>query len=148
MSLTPPPKDALAGTSVVARADALMQRRRAQVELDDLPVLTDAVPMLDDDDFPVLTAVAAETNTPAPTQASPPTPSVLPSVSIGTQAFEELAQELTKTITARLNAELPHLVHIALQETLVNIEKELRSGIGEATDAALRDFLKDQKRRK
>lgn len=149
MSPAGPPKDALAGHSVVARADALMQRRRAQQgELDDLPVLTEAVPSLDDDDFPVLTAIEPEvrpaTTPPAPLPSEPKPVAHPPA--LDPQAFEKLAQELTKTITARLNAEIPHLVHIALQETLVSIEKELRTGISEATDTALRDFLKAKSR--
>ena len=37
---------------ILARADALMQRRRQNAELDDVPVLTDAIDM--DDDVPVL----------------------------------------------------------------------------------------------
>lgn len=144
--MTPPtPKDALAGPSVVARADALMQRRRAQQQTagsDDVPVLTEAVSLPEDDDFPVLTAIDAE-----PLPAAPAVPA--PPAGISPETFDKLAQELTRTITARLNAELPHLVHIALQETLTHIEEELKSGIGAATDAALRDFLKEQgKRRK
>lgn len=148
MSPAGPPKDALAGHSVVARADALMQRRRAQNgELDDLPVLTEAVPTLDEDDFPVLTAIEPEPEVnPEPAQPAVPKPAP-PAAAMDPQAFEKLAQELTKTITARLNAEIPHLVHIALQETLVSIEKELRTGISEATETALRDFLKAQAHR-
>ncbi|HRE16908.1 MAG TPA: hypothetical protein PLW86_07540 [Rhodocyclaceae bacterium] len=142
--MTPPtpPKDALAGTSVVARADALMQRRRAQQasEPDDVPILTEAVTLPELEDFPVLTAIDSDQTPPA----APPAPSQpLPDQPVP----DQLAQELTRTITARLNAELPHLVHIALQETLAHVEQELRNGIREATEAALRDFLNEQSRR-
>lgn len=142
--MTPPtPKDALAGPSVVARADALMQRRRAQQQTagtDDVPVLTEALSLPEDDDFPVLTAIDAEPLAVAP--ALPATPA-----GISPEALDKLAQELTRTITTRLNAELPHLVHIALQETLAHIEEELKGGIGAATEAALRDFLKEEGKR-
>ena len=138
--MTTPPKDALSGPSVVARADALMQRRRAQQngEADDVPLLTEALALPEEEDFPVLTAVELET---PPTVAAPATP-------LNPETFDQLAQALTRTITARLNAELPHLVHIALQETLARVEEELKNGIGDATEAALRDFLKDRARRR
>jgi len=141
--MTPPtpPKDALAGPSVVARADALMQRRRAQQapEVDDVPVLTEALALPEEDDIPVLTAVEAA--------APPPAPAAPAAAILDAEALDKLAQELTRTITARLNAELPHLVHIALQETLAHVEQELKNGIDEATKAALRDFLTAQAKR-
>jgi len=138
--MTTPPKDALAGPSVVARADALMQRRRAQQngEMDDVPLLTEALALPEDDDFPVLTAVESET----------PPAAAAPATALNPETFDQLAHALTRTITARLNAELPHLVHIALQETLGRVEEELKNGIGDATEAALRDFLKEQARRR
>lgn len=138
--MTPPipPKDALAGPSVVARADALMQRRRAQQtgEAEEVPLLTEALLLPEDEDFPILNAIDPVAAPPAlvPTRPTP-------------EAVDQLARELARTITARLNAELPHLVHIALQETLGRVEAELKNGISDATEAALRDFLKEQERR-
>ena len=61
------PIDALANNPVVARANALMQRRRPQN--DDVPVLTEALPD-SESDLPVLTIVATDE-----AGSAPPAPS-------------------------------------------------------------------------
>lgn len=157
------PADALAGESVVARADALMRRRTGE----DVPVLTEAVTP-GEDDFPMLTHVAeqlaehvAEQVTAqlaeqmaVPVAETPPSPApeaipvsrpapVPPPATPDQKAIEKLSIELTKAIAVRMHAELPHLVHVALQETLTRIEKDMRSSIKDASEKALRQFLKD-----
>lgn len=114
----PPPP-----SSILARADALMQRRRGAGEAEDLPVLTDVVPP--DDDLPRQppTAVA-----PAPDSA----------------AVAALADELATRVRARLAAELPSLVEAALQSALAGLTEHLQEGIGETTAGALRDFLAER----
>ncbi|MDR0775569.1 MAG: hypothetical protein LBE81_02900 [Azonexus sp.] len=66
---------------ILARADALMQRRRTNADADDVPVLTDAIDLSKpetDDDIPVLRDIeAGERRRPANKAAaptSPPTP--------------------------------------------------------------------------
>lgn len=124
-------------SSVVARADALMQRRRqgfspAQ-EGGDLPVLTETVDP--DDDLPVLLAV----ETVAPTaliEPEPPTPD--PAV------LEILAHELARRMGERLADEIPGLVATALQSALTGVTEELRQGLAASTEAAIRDFLAER----
>ncbi len=117
---------------ILARADALMQRRRQSPgESDDIPLLTDAI-ALPDDDIPVLTDFATPSEAPlpeplpltetpdsldAPTAtlselpASPPSSpmSVLP---------EQLLTELARRVELRLTAELPRLIESTLRDLL------------------------------
>jgi len=134
MSVPERPIDALAGNAVLARANALMQRRRPQNE--DVPVLTEAVP---DSDLPVLTAVVTEEEAAAPI-ASAPLPRLDPAV------FDRMAQELTRRVHDRLAAELPSLVEAALNSILTDLTRELESGLTETTEAAIRDFLDEHKK--
>lgn len=178
------PKDTGPG-SVVARADALMQRRRQNAarsgEIEEVPVLTDVVDP--DDDLPVLTVmeeisieapaeVPAEIPAQAPDEAPPEAPAEIPAaapddvpaealVTAPTTAPAEasaeeappptldhdlmavLAHELTRRVHQRLAAELPSLVEAALQSTLADLTRELRSGIEETAEGAIRDFLND-----
>ncbi|MCL2636074.1 MAG: hypothetical protein FWD50_05535 [Betaproteobacteria bacterium] len=68
---------------ILARADALMQRRRSNADADDLPVLTDAVDLSKpetDDDIPILRDIEASEprapNNTAAASALPPEPPV------------------------------------------------------------------------
>jgi hypothetical protein len=128
--------------SVVARADALMQRRRqasgqAPAEAEEVPVLTEVVDP--DEDLPVLTEEAEELVMDEP--AAPAQPLLDPAV------LDLLAQELTHRLRQRLAAELPSLVEAALQSTLAELTRELKEGITETTEAAIRDFLADERER-
>lgn len=133
------PKDT-GSSSVVARADALMQRRRQSSaprspESEELPVLTEVIDP--DEDLPVLTEeeefIADETPAAEP-------PALDPAV------LDILAHELTRRVHERLAAELPSLVEAALQSTLAELTRELRVGIEETTEAAIRDFLAERER--
>ena len=132
-------KEGLVVDSVVARADALMQRRRPQPVRpppnNDLPILTDALPG-EDDDLPVLTVVETEEIIEAPRQ-----PQLDPAM------LEKLAQEFTRRVHDRLEAELPSLVEAALQTTIAGLSKELEQGLIETTEAAIRDFLIERKKK-
>ncbi|MGE5492520.1 MAG: hypothetical protein ACM31P_14660 [Actinomycetota bacterium] len=132
-------------SSVVARADALMQRRRqaATPAAEELPVLTEVVDP--DADLPVLTledAVeipAAETEAavpPPPSEPAPPDPAVL----------EILAHELARRLGERLTAEIPVLVEAAVQSLLPGLTQELRRGLADTTEEAIRDFLAERER--
>lgn len=88
---------------ILARADALMQRRRQGETgpLDDLPVLTDTVEH--DDSAPVLhERVALPGNKPA---AAP-------------DPLEDATRELSNRVRQRLLAELPELVETTVREFL------------------------------
>jgi hypothetical protein len=128
--------DKLAGDSVVARADALMQRRLAHAAKPpaalDVPVLTEAISEVEDG-LPVLTQVA-DTSEP-PRQPDP-------------QLLEQLVEEFTRRIHRRLAAELPSLVEAALQNTLTDLTRELQLGLTETTEAAIREFLQEHGRRR
>ncbi|MBS1188364.1 MAG: hypothetical protein H6R10_156 [Rhodocyclaceae bacterium] len=122
-------------SSVVARADALMQRRRLPpTEVEDVPLLTEVVDP--DADLPVL--VAEEPSPPAPAQTEPPR--------LDPAALDILAHELARRLGERLAAEIPDLVATALQSTLGGLTEELRWGLEKTTEDALRDFLAERER--
>ena len=120
---------------ILARADALMQRRRQSPgEIDDIPVLTDSV-ALPDDDIPVLTDCAppdeapppeliAVTDTPLATPDFSPPASDLPDDSPIPPAPrvealpEQLLTELARRVEQRLTAELPRLIESTLRDLL------------------------------
>ena len=120
---------------ILARADALMQRRRQSPgENDDIPVLTDSVTQ-PDDDIPVLTDCAPPDDAPlsellvvAETPlihedslrsvqdfpADPPAPFVSPADTLP----EQLLTELARRVEQRLTAELPRLIESTLRDLL------------------------------
>lgn len=111
---------------ILARADALMHRRRQGETgpLDDLPVLTDIVDA--PGDYPVLDADA---------------PDNLPDASVGTvpadtpadatrSAIAQLADQLAERIAARLHAELPAMIDEAIADILA--EHSLPQAPGES----------------
>ncbi len=111
---------------IIARADALMQRRRQnQTGPDEVPVLVDA---LDDDDIPILLQVdmpaAAEAPPPAEPALTATAPLEAPGSATETHPEAEAAQqeyivrELTRRIEARLSAELPSIVAATIRDFL------------------------------
>lgn len=119
--------DALNSSPVLARADALMQRRRqnAAGDFEDVPLLTDVVPP--DDDIPVVTDVAAE-----PSEAAD---------DIGPAVLRILADELAEKVRTKVAAEIPSLVEASLHSLLATMTSDLQQGISETTEQALRDFI-------
>lgn len=118
---------------ILARADALMQRRRQNTNPDDLPVLTDAID--NDDDVPVLfdietvnSVVAAEVipDLVAFVELDEPTPQVteeLPSsLTLDAGIRDILAHELARRVEQRLTAELPHLIESTVRDFLAEQE--------------------------
>ena len=114
---------------ILARADALMQRRRQSPgETDDIPVLTDSIAS-PDDDIPLLTdfeppcaemppntnvaanvLLAEETTARQPQELQPAiAPKTIP---------EELLTELARRVEQRLIAEIPRLVASTLRDLL------------------------------
>lgn len=128
---------------ILARADALMHRRRQNdSELDDVPVLTDAI---DDDDIPLLLDAEAETSpaidvaatgewaedaattvfeTPAepPTVAPPPAEAALPSPALDPGLRDLLVHELARRVEQRLSAELPRIIESTVRDFLAEQE--------------------------
>lgn len=132
---------------ILARADALMQRRRQHAEVDDVPVLTDAIhlditlPPLEDD-VPVLLDIdplAAPDNPPqtfaadaaaaAPEAAAPlveaassavamETPAECPAAPSTAVTSEDLAQIIARQVEQRLAAALPGLIEAAVRDAL------------------------------
>lgn len=89
---------------ILARADALMQRRRQpDAETDDVPILTDAI----DDGIPLL--VDEE-----PAAESPP----IAAASTDPELLEQLARELACRVEQRLIAELPRLIESTVRDFL------------------------------
>lgn len=112
---------------ILARADALMQRRRQNsAEPDEIPVLTDA---LDDDDVPILLIAEPAPPPPAIPEATveaiaesepasaPPAELPLPPA-IDTAQRDDLIRELARRVEQRLLAELPHLIESTLRDFL------------------------------
>lgn len=115
---------------ILARADALMQRRRQSPgESDDIPVLTDSI-LSSDDDIPLLTDLALPIEVPSPAPppaiantsldalpaapvkpAAPPPPAAAP-------LPEQLLTELARRVELRLTAELPRLIESTLRDLL------------------------------
>lgn len=126
--------------SVVARADALMQRRRQGLspgqEGEDLPVLTEALDP--DDDFPVL--FAEEGVFQAEAAVEPQTQALDPAI------LKILAHELARRLGQRLADEIPDLVATALQSALTGVTEELRQGLAASAEAAIHDFLAEREK--
>ncbi len=106
---------------ILARADALMQRRRqGGGELDEIPVLTDTVD--NDDDIPVL--LDAEIPAPVVEPEAKPEPAgevaeeTLPPPAFDTAVRDALAHELARRVEQRLVAELPRLIESTLRDFL------------------------------
>lgn len=100
---------------ILARADALMQRRRSNTpEGEDLPILTDAIAV--DDDFPVLLDV----DTPAPIL---PEPEDAAPQSLDSAILDIVTHELTRRINERLAAELPGIIEATVRDFLAEREK-------------------------
>lgn len=137
--------DTLAAKSVVARADALMQRRRTQATSQtpglDLPVLTETVQEASNDDLPILTEIDHPTPARPILITPPPHPGLLDPAQL-----ENLAKELTQRVHDRLTAELPSLVEASLQSVLDKLTREIEQGLIETTEAAIRDFLQARER--
>jgi len=133
---------------ILARADALMHRKRQNDEFDDVPVLTDAI---DDDDVPVL--LDAEDTPPGevalpeewPEEAAAPTVDDSPAEPfiVATEPTEAapleaaspaldpglrdlLVHELARRVEQRLSAELPRIIESTVRDFLA--EQEMIAG--------------------
>ncbi|MER2541527.1 MAG: hypothetical protein ABTQ26_19975 [Azonexus sp.] len=111
---------------ILARADALMQRRRSTIldADDDVPVLTDSIS--EEDDFPVLLDI----------ETLPEVFEVIPETTPAVEIKEEypshplldagmrdiLAHELARRVEQRLAAELPRIIESTVRDFLAEQE--------------------------
>ncbi|NTV70644.1 MAG: hypothetical protein HGA71_10905 [Azonexaceae bacterium] len=116
---------------IIARADALMQRRRqSDNEFDDIPILTDAIDQIDDipvlteiepvlktEDYPELIETAVEPLADTHQEVLPEDPS-----SIDSDLRDELIQDLTSRIESRIKAVLPEIISTTIREFLAEQE--------------------------
>ncbi len=113
---------------ILARADALMQRRRQNTpESEEIPVLTDAI---DDDDIPVLLQLDEE-----PPQAIAESESISP-----VAVMERVDQEQTPPGIDRNPVQLETLV----SELVSRIERRLVAELPGMIESAVRDLLNEQ----
>lgn len=122
----------MSNDDVVSRADSLMRRRRSFVAstapiADVQPGVNTPTPIEAEEDIPVLTE-----------EVMPD----IPAASMSRERFDEtmaarLASEFAHTLERRLAAELPSMV----EASLAVLEADLRRGILDTADAAIKDFL-------
>ena len=111
---------------ILARADALMQRRRSTTldADDDVPILTDAIE--EDDDFPVLLDIET------PPEVFEPIAEIASIVEIVEEPTSHplldaglrdiLAHELARRVEQRLAAELPRIIESTVRDFLAEQE--------------------------
>jgi len=116
---------------IIARADALMQRRRQNGnDADDVPILTDAIDLSAedlDDDVPVLLDIEpfaplseadpiADESLPAMAPEILPEPAAEPAFNAALRDI--LAHELSRRVEQRLMAELPRIIESTVRDFL------------------------------
>jgi hypothetical protein len=109
---------------IIARADALMHRRRqGDNEIDDIPVLTDSIDQLDE--IPVLTEVESIPETAVfseSAEVAQPAEEEAPS-NIESDLRDDLIRELTGRIEDRIRAALPDIISSTIREFLIEQEQ-------------------------
>ncbi len=111
---------------ILARADALMQRRRSTTldADDDVPVLTDSIQ--EEEDFPVLLDIEAPPEVFEPIAETAPIievveePTTHPLLDAGMRDI--LAHELARRVEQRLAAELPRIIESTVRDFLAEQE--------------------------
>ena len=117
---------------VVNRADALMKRRRSFVALPGgQSAAAQPVTAAEEDDLPVLTEVVAAEEFVAKPIAK----------RIDETQVSLLASEMSQAIQQQLIYELPTLI----EAVLIGAGEELRAGITETMETAMRDFMSRRK---
>ncbi len=138
---------------ILARADALMQRRRPNADSDDVPVLTDAVDpnTPEADDIPVLFDVEATASRPPATAPLPPDlPPDLPRVAIPEDVpFPTLNSEAfvgrTPAATFAAKATPPAASREDIARAVARrVEQRLAAELPRLIAAAVADYLAEQ----
>lgn len=120
-------------SDVVERAESLMRRRRSFVAAPaSVPVAEiTPLPTIEDDDIPILTDVVSAETAAGESHDTPDDDTQL----------ALLASEIASAIGQQLAYELPTL----LEAVLINVGEELRTGITDTIESALRDFIARRK---
>jgi hypothetical protein len=119
---------------IIARADALMHRRRqSDSELDDIPVLTDSIDPFDD--IPVLTDIE-----PMPEDEDLPETTI----AISEPAVEELADELAEALQDEQLADDQTERERLIEELAGRIEARIKVVLPEIISSTIREFLAEQ----
>jgi len=117
---------------IIARADALMHRRRqTDNEIDDVPVLTDSIDQVED--FPVLTELEpipepearhepGAASVELVTEMAPTSPDDSSDTDTDPALREELILELASRIEDRIKAVLPGIISSTIREFLTEQE--------------------------
>lgn len=100
---------------ILARADALMQRRRQPGEPEDVPILTDSIDAGEDDDIPVLLDIEA----PSTEEGDEETRSL---AGFDPDLLDRLSHELARRVEQRLAAELPRIIESTVRDFLAEQE--------------------------
>ena len=121
--------------NILARADALMQRRRqVSSELDDVPVLIDAIdpesdiPILLDVELPVAALQARDEPEAIAAPVSEPVSEPVTTVTVDGEILGDIAHELARRVHDRLAAELPKIVEMTIRDILA--EPDIRKLLG------------------
>ena len=121
-------------SDVVDRADSLMRRRRSFVAAPPAsqpPPVIETPQVAEDDDIPVLTEVVSAEAAVSESSAN----------RVDETQVTLLASDLAHAIGQQLTYELPTL----LEAVLINAGEELRTGITETMETALRDYIARRK---
>lgn len=119
---------------IIARADALMHRRRqSDSELDDIPVLTDSIDPFDD--IPVLTDIE-------PMQEDEDLPET--TIAISEPVVEELADELAEALPDEQLADDQAERERLIEELAGRIEARIKVVLPEIISSTIREFLAEQ----
>jgi len=133
---------------ILARADALMHRKRqTEADIEDVPLLTDAID--DEDDIPVLVveAPSAPAEAPLPAATDPETSQTVATETLGTE--EALTVGSTTKQTQPESASAPTPSDTELREQLASelarrVEQRLAAELPRIIESTLRDFLAEQ----
>jgi len=107
-------------SSVIARADALMQRRRQSLpDTDDVPVLTDAI---DPDDVPILLDAESPATEPVARNAADIIAEPANGLALEGAMLDIVAHELARRVNERLAAELPGIIETTIRDFLAEPE--------------------------
>ena len=111
---------------ILARADALMQRRRSATldADDDVPVLTDSIQ--EEEDFPVLLDIETPAESLEPINESEPITEIAEGCTthplLDASMRDILAHELARRVEQRLAAELPRIIESTVRDFLAEQE--------------------------
>lgn len=121
----------MSSDDIVSRADSLMRRRRSFV--------ASTAPVAEASPQPAPAAIESEEDIPVLTEEVMPD---MPAAAMARERFDatmaaRLASEFAHSLERRLAAELPSLV----EASLAVLEADLRRGILDTADSAIKDFL-------